>query len=516
MKQEPLVLTFDMGTQSARAMLVNAQGEIVAKKQKQYEQPYFSLHPGWAEQKPEFYWNAVCETSRSLKADNEAYWKDIVAVTCTTIRDTCLCVDKDGNPLRDVILWLDKREATELGELPFVNSLLFSLVQQKNAVEVIRAQSACNWIAKNEKEIWDKTWKFIFLSAYFTFKFCNNLVDSSANIIGHIPFDVKNRIWAKPNDIKRSVFSLTDDKFCDLVEPGETMGTITAQASQETGIPEGLPVIASGADKGCETLALTCLHEDSAALSFGTIATIEISTDQYFEATPFIPPFPAVLKKFNPEVEIYRGYWLVSWFKKEFAALETLRAQELGVSVEKLLDEQLDNIPPGCDGLLLQPTFTPGATQPHARGVMIGFSEIHTRMHIYRAIIEGINYGLMEGMYLMEKKGKLKVGKLFVAGGGAQSPQVCQITANMFGLPVYRIHTHEACGVGSSLVAFKANGTFDSYEEAAKAMVHIKDEFQPDMKVHQIYKDIYNRVYSKLFGSLAQYYKDIDDMFLRA
>jgi sugar (pentulose or hexulose) kinase len=101
---EPLVLTYDMGTQSARALLINAKGDILASHQKTYEEPYFSKEPLWAEQKPDFYWNSLCESSRALKQNATTLWPDIIAVTCTTIRDTCLCLDKNNAPLRDVIV----------------------------------------------------------------------------------------------------------------------------------------------------------------------------------------------------------------------------------------------------------------------------------------------------------------------------------------------------------------------------------------------------------------------------
>lgn len=511
MHSEPLVLTFDMGTQSARAMLVNARGEILAKKQKYYERPYFSKNPGWAEQKADFYWNAVCETSQALKAEQPGLWGQIGAVTCTCIRDTCLCVDAQGEPLRDVILWLDNREATDLSTLPRVNSLLFRLVQQKEVAEAVRKASPCNWIMKHEPEVWKRTHKFILISAYFNVKFTGRIVDCTANIIGHIPFDVKTRAWSKPGDLKHSLFPVADEKLCELVEPGTVIGGISKTAAQETGISEGVPLVASGSDKGCETLALTCLQrETAAALSFGTTATIQISTDRYFELMPYVPPFAGVAGKFNPELEIYRGYWLISWFKREFAAKEVSDAAVLGVSPEDLLNQRLQEVPAGCDGLMLQPYFTPGISMPHAKGAMIGFSEVHTRIHIYRAIVEGVNYGLMEGLFLIEKRGKLKIEKIFVAGGGAQSGEICQITANMFGLPVCRIHTHEACGVGSSLVAFVANGTYRSYEEAAKNMIHIKQEYLPDPEEHRLYKKLYENVYAKVFDLLTPLYKELN------
>ena len=312
----------------------------------------------------------------------------------------------------------------------------------------------------------------------------------------------------KKTELNRCLFDIDDEKLTEVIEPGEELGLISAEASRQTGIPEGLPLIATGSDKGCETLGLSCIKPDSAAIGLGTTATIQFTIDRFMEPLPFIPAYPAVLKgHYNPEVQVYRGYWLVSWFKKEFASKEVEEAKRLGVRPEKLLDAMMKEIPAGCDGLVFQPYFTPGVVMPKARGSIVGFSDGHTRAHLYRAIIEGINFALMDGLYTMEKRGKVKIQKLFIAGGGSQSDAVCQITASMFGIPAYRIQTYEATGIGSSIVAFAAMGVYADAYEAALKMVHIKDKFMPDYKEHETYSYLYKEIFSKVFGKLLPLYK---------
>jgi sugar (pentulose or hexulose) kinase len=338
------------------------------------------------------------------------------------------------------------------------------------------------------------------------------LIDSVANMIGHIPFNSKTRTWMKDNELNRSIFNIETEKLTELVEPGEILGHITEEASAKTGIPKGLPLIATGSDKGCETIGLSCLKPDSASIGLGTTATIQFTIDRYMEPLPFIPAYPAVLKaSYNPEVQVYRGYWLISWFKKEFASKEVEQAAKTGVSPEELLNKTLNEIPPGCEGLIFQPYFTPGVVMPKARGAIVGFSDVHTRAHIYRAIIEGINFALMDGLYTMEKRGKIKIKKLFLAGGGSQSDTICQITANMFGLPAYRIQTYEATGLGSSMVAFTSMGVYADIHEAAAKMIRVKDEFLPDKKESETYKVLFNEMFSKIFGKLLPMYTTIKE-----
>ena len=103
-------------------------------------------------------------------------------------------------------------------------------------------------------------------------------------------------------------------------------------------------------------------------------------------------------------------------------------------------------------GLVVQPYWGPGLEHPCAKGAMIGFGDVHTRSHVYRAVIEGLAFGLLEGLHKMEKKGKQKVNKLAVSGGASQSDEICQISADIFNLPLVRGKTWETSGLGAAIV----------------------------------------------------------------
>ena len=192
-------------------------------------------------------------------------------------------------------------------------------------------------------------------------------------------------------------------------------------AARLTGIPAGLPLLATGSDKGCETIGLSVIREDQAALSFGTSCTVQFTSKKYFEPTPFMPAYPAVPNDmYNPEIQILRGYWMLTWFKQNFAQAEVEAAKALGCSAEEILNKHLADIPAGSDGLLVLPHWTPGLSTPNTRGAMIGFTDHHTKYHMYRAIIEGLNFALMDGMYGMERRSGQKIRHLYLGGGGSR------------------------------------------------------------------------------------------------
>ena len=369
---------------------------------------------------------------------------------------------------------------------------------------------------QHEPDVWAKTAKFVMLPTYLNFKLTGVLADTPANMIGHIPFDYKNRRWMKPGGLTRCFCDVPEEKLCRLIPSGSTVGKITKEFSALTGVPEGLPLISTGSDKGCETLGLSVTTPDKASISFGTTATIQLAVKDYFEPQKFLPAYPAVISDmYNPEIEIYRGFWLLSWFVQEFGTAEAQEAEKLGCAPEKILDERIKDIPAGSDGLLLQPYWTSGILKPNSMGAVVGFSDFHTRYHLYRAIIEGIDLELFMALDIMERRSGLKIRELYVSGGGARSDVVCHITADVFGLPVKRIQTHEACSIGSSMAGFVSMGVFRDYDEAAAGMVHVKDTFEPDMENHRVYMEIYKKAYCKIYGKLEPIYKRLIDIYKR-
>jgi sugar (pentulose or hexulose) kinase len=281
---------------------------------------------------------------------------------------------------------------------------------------------------QHEPDIWARTAKFVMLPTYINYKLTGVLADTPANMIGHIPFDYKNRRWMGDRDLTRCFCDIPREKLCELIPSGSTVGRITREFSELTGVPEGLPLISTGSDKGCETLGLSVMTPDKASISFGTTATIQLAVKDYFEPQKFLPAYPAVINDmYNPEIEIYRGFWLLSWFVKEFGAAEAMEAEKLGCAPEKILDERIKDIPAGSDGLLLQPYWTSGILKPNSMGAVVGFSDFHTRYHLYRAIIEGIDLELFMALDIMERRSGLKIKEIYVSGGGARSDVVCGI-----------------------------------------------------------------------------------------
>lgn len=503
------VLAIDQGTQSVRALLFDLQGELVAKSQIQ-QQAYYTDQPGWAEQDANYFWQKLVEACQTLWRDHAIDRQRIIAVSVTTQRDTVVNVDQQGEPLRPAIIWLDQRLATQLPRLPWYWRWLLVLVGQTKRVNYFCRKAKANWIASQQPQIWQKTHKLLLLSGFLTHKLTGEFKDSLACMVSYLPFNYRRLAWSSRWDWKWRGTTVTAEMLPQLLEPGQLLGVIQPSAAKLTGIPLGLPLIAAAADKACEVLGSGCVSPEVASISYGTTATLNTNNHRYIEPLPFVPPFPAAIpKQYNSEVMIYRGFWMVNWFKEQFGQHEVQRATALGVSPESLFDELVNQVPPGSMGLMLQPYWSPGLQNLEAKGGIIGFGDVHTRAHIYRAILEGLAYALREGKEKLERRQGVNITHLIISGGGSQSDAAMQLTADIFNLPVSRPHTYETSGLGAAINAAVGAGVYRDHQQAKQAMTRIKDTFLPIQKNVILYQQLYQQVYLKMYRRLRPIYHQI-------
>ncbi len=504
-----LLLSLDCGTQSVRALVFDLTGNLLKKTQIKLE--YESPFPGWGEQRPEYFWEKLCMATRTLWNEVPEFRTQIAGVSLTTQRGTVINLDENGESLRAAITWFDQRINREFKKIP-VWDLIFKAIGMSDAIRFFQKQTEALWIYQNQPEIWEKTFKYLLLSGYLNYKLTGNFVDSIASQVGYIPFDFKRQNWAPPYDWKWKLIPAKKDMLPELKMPTQILGHITKKASEETGIEEGLPVIASGSDKACETLGCGVIDDSLIHLSFGTTATVNVVSKKYREVIPFIPPYPFVIPEhYTMEIQIFRGFWLVSWFKEQFAESEKKDAELKKCSVEELLEEKIKLIPPGSEGLILQPYWSPGIRipGPEAKGSIIGFSDWHTKYHLYRAILEGIAYSLREGTEKIETKIGKRINKIHIGGGGSNSDVAMQITADIFNRVVERPKISEASGLGAAIIMAVALGFYKNFSEAVQKMYKKGKEFFPEPENHKKYNHFYEKGYLKIYNQLRGIYKSI-------
>lgn len=514
---EPLIMTFDFGTQSVRASIFDKRGNTLAMEKEVYAPAYFSPKPGWAEQDPDYYFRCLCSCTKRLTSSHPELISRVKGITQTCFRDSAVLLDSDNQVVRPMVLWLDQRFAKCEKKLDLKARLIFKLVGMTQVIDMNRKRTISNWLIENEPENWARVAKYLHASTYFIYRLTGQMRNSAADHVGHYPIDYKKRCWYKDPEhhYQGQIFSLKKSMLCELIPEGAPIGGISEEASKLTGLPAGLTMYACGADKSCETLGTGVIDTSMASISLGTACTIETTTKKWIQPVKLFPAYPSCLPDYyNMDIQIYRGYWMINWFLKEFGAK---RVDDLVVDDVNAEDfnKDLDKIPAGSDGLVLQPYWGPGLQRPVVKGAMVGFSDNTTKEHFYKAIIEGIDYALREGMEGFEKNIGHKFISLRISGGGSQSDEICQITADVMGLPVSRVQTQETSSLGAAIAGFLAIHEFHDPYEAVQMMVHESDVFTPDMHNHEIYNQLYTNVYEKLYPSLKESYAALCDFTRR-
>jgi sugar (pentulose or hexulose) kinase len=499
MSDKRYIIAIDSGTQSIRAVLFDSQGNELAIEQRVFE-PYFSLNPGWAEQSTDDYWDKLCIVTNGLMAKITIDKAQIAGVGITTQRGTVIPMDSQGNALRAAIIWLDQRSVTDPPPLGMMGSMLFSAAGLLDAIKYAQKHSIFLWIKRNEPEVYQKTHKFVQASGFFVRKLTGEFHDSSGMVTGIWPFEYNKLRWHSLG-LAYTPLGIEKGHCVKLFRPDEVLGRISKKASEETGIPEGLPVVVGAGDKQSELLGAGAIEPTVAEISFGTATAMHVLTKKYIndKGMRFFTWPAALPNAWDIEMFIHRGFWMVTWFKQEFGAREAVEAAKRGVAPEVIFDEVIRTIPPGSMGLVLQPYWSPMVYNKFAKGSMIGFGAVHTRAHIYRAILEGIGFELRRLSEVVQARTGVKFREIRVGGGGSKSDTAVQIAADMFGLPVSRMETSEISALGAAIDTAIATGMHPNFEDAVKAMVRKGKTFQPNPESQKIYNDLYNDVYKKLY-----------------
>ncbi len=509
MAEKKYVIAIDSGTQSVRAVIFDRQGNQVAIEQAEHE-PYFSLQPGWAEQNSQDYWTKLCFCTKGVMAKARIPADEITGLGITTQRSASFPVDREGNPLRPAIIWLDQRVTENAPPISAKARLIFQAMGLGDAMDKAHRESKFLWIQEHEPEIYKNTYKFLQISGWLVKKITGEFKDSLGMMVGAWPMDYKALKWHALG-LAYETLAVKREHCVDLFPPDTVLGHVTKKAAEETGLPEGLPVVVGAGDKQSELLGAGAIDPAIGVISYGTATCMEVISYKYIsEKHMKFYTWPSALPKaWNLEMFIFRGFWMVTWFKQEFGHREALEAEKRGVAPEVVMDEVISKIPPGSLGLMLQPYWTPMIYDKYAKGSIIGFGEVHTRAHLYRAILEGIGYELKRMYDETRRKTGIPIREIRVGGGGSKSDVAVQIAADLFNLPVSRMATSEICALGAAIDAAVGTGMFGSFKEAVASMVKKGKTFQPNPDSHHVYQQLYEEVYLKTYKSLEPQYRKI-------
>jgi sugar (pentulose or hexulose) kinase len=313
------------------------------------------------------------------------------------------------------------------------------------------------------------------------------------------PVDTDTWQWSRDESVLRE-FNLRRDRLFELVMPGTIVGKVTDAAARATGIPVGIPVVATANDKAVEALGSGSMRHGTALVSLGTyIAGMVHGPENRKSPTHFWTNFGCVPNTYLYESHgIRRGMWTLTWFMDllgpEFAAAAAAR----GVSREQCLEAEAQLVAPGSDGLMTVLDWLAPGDHPFRKGVMLGFDARHTRGHIYRSILEAIALTMQDRVSAMCAELGSRLDEVVVSGGGASSALFMQIFADVFGIPASRAVAAGGASLGAAICAAVATDVYADFASAVAAMEKPRETFTPRSHHSAVYARMNTEVYTTI------------------
>lgn len=433
------VVAIDNGSQSTKVSIVDERGAIhssarVRLAPTEYPAPGRVVHPG------DDVWESIC---RACRLAFERFTGDrhcIVGVGLCTIRFCRALLNSDGSLAQPLLSWMDERVGRPHIDDPPVS-----------------------WVTAS--------------SGYVTHRLTGRHGDTAANYQGQWPFDQATWRWSTdPAAYARS--GVRPDQLFELVDPGESLGTITAQAAAATCLPEGVPVFATANDKAVEALGAGLVSRDDVVISLGTYISAMTLVDTAGDGDRYWVNCGCIPRQYLAESEgIRRGMWTVSWFRGLVDCSGSGGSGEY--DMESVLDAEAAEIAPGSDGIRAVLDWLAPPEHPSRRGALIGFSGAQTRAHIYRALLEGIAFTMSDAIASMADELGRDFHRIIVTGGGASSQILPGLFADLLGVPVLRTEVGDAAGTGAAICAAVGSGLHSGWDQAARAMVRWREPVLP-------------------------------------
>ncbi len=448
------IIGIDQGSQSCKIMIFDLKGNIVCEGREPLR-PYSLPSPGIVEHPEDDWWTSLCVASKKCMEKFEGDVKDILSIGLCTIRFCRAYMKEDGTLAQPAMSWMD-----------------------------IRVSKPYEHVNKDVKYASAS-------SGYISFRLTGEFKDSAANYLGMWPMDTDTWQWLKDEEEFES-YGFKREMLPQLIMPGDIIGNITEAASKATGLPFGIPVVATANDKAVEGLGVGCIGDKTIAISLGTyITSMMEGNGNPKNTTGFWTNLACEPNKYLYESDgIRRGMWTVSWFKDVLGDAYEAKANSLGLDAVAYLDEESKDVPPGSEGLITIPEWLAPTDKLYKKGMMIGFDGRHTRAHMYRSILESIALTLKYKVDDMVNELGVKPETIIVSGGGSNSETFMQIFSDVFNLKAVRNVVNGAAGLGAAICAAVALNEYTSFDEAVKNMVQIKDEFNPIKENVELYSEL--------------------------
>jgi xylulokinase len=492
---KPSFLGIDVGTSAVKIALVDEKGRVRAAASQAHG--LRTPHPGWAEQRPQDWWaSTVAAVKRAVAAGKRA-GVHVAALGLSGQMHSSVFLDGENAVIRPALLWCDGRTTDECRELT-------ALVGEERlrdwvgnpALEGFTLPKVL-WLRKHEPAAFARLRKVVLAKDYVRLRLTGALASEPSDASATLMYDTAHGVWSEP---LMSAAGLDMSLLPDVGGSSEVLGCVTREAAKLTGLAEGTPVVGGGADNACGAAGVGLVAPGEAVASWGTSGTVLSPTRE-----PLVDPGMRAhtFRHVVPDTWYLMGVMLTAggafaWHARELA-------RELGPNGvrELALDKEAARVAPGADGLTFLP-YLQGERTPHrdaaARGAFVGLSLSHGRAHLTRAVVEGVCFGLRDSLEILRGL-HLPLERVLLTGGGAKSPFIRAMQADIYGLPVVRVNREEGPAYGAALLAAVGAGAFPDLATACARTLRRLPPQAPNRARHDAYAAPYAR-YRALYPAL--------------
>lgn len=486
------LLGVDFGGGASKATLLREDGVVTAVNTVEYR----TIYPkqGYAEQNPSDWYSAIKENIMAVIKKSGIHPSEIAALSLDAATHTAVVCDKDFNVLCPSIYWTDTRSTDEVRYLKenFGDLILSSAY---HSVDTIWTLPQLLWLKNKKPGVWEKCRRIMFAKDYVRHMLTGDYVTDNIEAQGSMLFDFNTGAWSE------KLCKIIGFDACDMpqvVHPGDTAGTVTKKAAEETGLCEGTKVICGTTDTAMEVFASGAAALGETTVKLATAGRICVITDRAYPD-----------KNLVNYSHIVDGLWYPGTATKSCAASYRWYRDTFGDDY-KALDCGAQQIPPGCDGLFFHP-YLNGELTPYAdpllRGSFTGIRAGHDKRHFSRAVLEGVAYSLSESKNVLENLGISHNSYASIIGGGAYSPLWRQIVSDVLGISLV-LRKNSDSSLGSAMLAGISADIFENPADAINRCTEIIGETNPNTDNHLIYAENF-KTYKKIHDALAPVYHEM-------
>jgi xylulokinase len=479
-------LGLDIGTSGVKAALVDDKGRLKASATAALT--LLTPKPGWAEQNPDDWWRSARKAIGRVIRAGRVEKGSIQSVGLSGQMHSSVFLDAKSRVIRPALLWCDGRTTEECRTITArVGEHNLRAWVGNPALEGFTLPKVL-WLRKNEPAAFRRLAKIVLPKDYVRYRLTGTLATEPSDASATLMYDVARRTWSQ--DLMQAL-DLGPGILPDVGGSADVLGQVSAEAAKATGLAAGTPVVGGGADNACGAIGVGLVAPGEAVASWGTSGTVLSPTD-----APLFDPRMRV----HTFCHAVPGIWYVmgvmltaggafSWHGRELARELAAKRDR-----DRRLDAEAAGIPIGADGVTFLP-YLQGERTPHrdasARGAFVGLTLAHGRAHMTRAVVEGICFGMRDSLSIVrELSGRLT--RVLLTGGGAASPFLRKMQADVYGLSVVRVDNDTGPAYGAALLAAVGAQAFPDVAAACRGIRRLSPE-KPDRRAHARYDEPYRR-----------------------